>query len=132
MGSKADYLENLVLDHVLRGVTYAAPAAVYSALFTVCPTDSTAGTEVSVGATIGYTRLATTFSSAGATTTGSSSNTGAVTFATAGQAYTVEGWGLLDAATGGNLLYWATVTTLAIAVSDQATFPIGGITVTED
>jgi hypothetical protein len=131
MGSKADYLENKILDHVLKGTTYTAPSAVYSALFTVIPSDSTGGTEVTT-ASSGYTRVATTFSSGGATVTGQSVNTGAVTFTTAAAAYTVVGWGLLDAATAGNLLYWATVTTLAIAINDQATFAVGGIVITED
>jgi hypothetical protein len=131
MGSKADYLENKILDHVLKGTTYTAPSAVYSALFTVIPSDSTGGTEVTT-ASSGYTRVATTFSSGGATVTGQSVNTGAVTFTTAAAGYTVVGWGLLDAATAGNLLYWATVTTLAIAINDQATFAVGGIVITED
>ena len=131
MGSKADFLENKVLDHVLRNTTYTQPATVYSALFTVIPSDSTAGTEVT-NASSGYTRVATTFCTAGATVAGQSVNIGAVTFATAAAAYTVVGWGLMDAITAGNLLYWATVTTLAIAINDQATFAIGGITVTED
>lgn len=131
MGSKADYLENKVLDHVLRNTLYTQPATVYSALFTVIPSDSTGGTEVT-NASSGYTRVATTFCTAGATVAGQSVNTGAVTFVTAAAAYTVVGWGLMDAITGGNLLYWATVTTLAIAINDQATFAIGGIVVTED
>lgn len=133
MGSKADYLENKILDHILRNVTYTQAATVYSALFTVIPSDSTAGTEVT-NASSGYTRVATTFCTAGATTPGQCVNTGAVTFATAAAAYTVVGWGLLDTSTvaAGNLLYWATVTTLAIAINDQATFAVGGITITED
>lgn len=133
MGSKADFLENKLLDHVLRNVTYTQPATVYSALFTVIPSDSTGGTEVT-NASSGYTRVATTFVTAGATTAGSTQNTGAVTFATAAAAYTVVGWALLDTSTvaAGNMLYWATVTTLAIAINDQATIAIGGIVITED
>lgn len=129
MGSKADYHENKVLE-ILRGNNYTAPATVYSALFTVLPSDSTAGTEVT-NASSGYTRVATTFSTA---TGGATANIGAATFATAAAAYTVVGWGLLDTSTvaAGNLLYWATVTTLAIAINDQATFAIGGITISED
>ena len=69
---------------------------------------------------------------AGATVTGQSVNIGAVTYTTAAAAYTVVGWGLFDAITAGTLLYWATVTTLAIAIADQATFAIGGIVITED
>lgn len=131
MGSKADYLENKILDHTLRNTLYTQPATVYSALFTVIPSDSTATGEVT-NATSGYTRVATTFCTAGATVVGQSVNTGAVTFTTAAAAYTVVGWGLYDAITAGNLLYWATVTTLAIAIADQATFAIGGIVITED
>ena len=130
MGSKADFLENKVLDHVLRNTTYTQAATVYSALYTVIPSDSTAGTEVT-NASSGYTRVATTFSTAAS---GSVTNSGAVTFATAAAAYTVVGWAVLDTSTvaAGNILYWATVTTLAIAINDQATFAVGGIIITED
>lgn len=133
MGSKADFLENKVLDHVLRNVTYTQPATVYSALYTVIPSDSTAGTEVT-NASSGYTRVATTFSTAGLAAAGSVTNSGAVTFATAAAAYTIVGWAVLDTSTvaAGNILYWATVTTLAIAINDQATIPVGGIVITED
>ena len=131
MGSKADYLENKLLDHTLNAVTYTAPAAVYSALFTVIPSDSTGGTEVTNAAS-GYTRVVSTFCTAGVTVAGQCVNTGAVTFATAAAGYTVVGYGIMDAATSGNLLYWATITTLAIGVGDQVTFAIGGIVVTED
>ena len=131
MGSKTDYLEEKWLDHTLRGTTYTAPAAVYSALFTAIPSDAGGGTEVTT-ASSGYTRVESTFSTAGATATGQSANSGAVTFATAAAGYTVVGWALMDAATAGNMLYWATVTTLAIGIGDQATFAVGGIVITED
>lgn len=132
MGGKNSYLENKVLDGVLKNVTFTAPTTVYSALFTVIPSAATAGTEVT-NASSGYTRVATTFCTAGATVAGQSVNTGAVTFATAAAGYTIVGWGLLDTSTvaAGNLLYWATVTTLALSINDQATFAISAITVTE-
>ena len=41
------------------------------------------------------------------------------------------GWALYDNATAGNELYWATVTTLAIGIGDQATFGVGAIVITE-
>lgn len=133
MGSKSDFLENKTLDTALRNGSYTGATTVYSALYTVIPSDSTAGTEVTNAAS-GYTRVATTFSTAGATVTGQTVNIGAVTFATAAAAYTVVGWAVLDTSTvgAGNILYWATVTTLAIAINDQATFAIGGIVITED
>lgn len=133
MGSKTNFLENEILDHILRGETYTAPTAVYSALFTVIPSDSSGGTEVTTTDS-SYTRVETTFVTAGLTVTGQSVNESAVNFATitGGATVTVVAWGLLDAATGGNLLYWATVTSTALEVGDQATFPAGNIVVTED
>lgn len=133
MGSMTDYLENQILDHILRGETYTAPTGVYSALFTVIPSDTTGGTEVTTTDS-SYTRVQTTFTTAGLTATGQSVNSGAVNFATVtgGATITVVGWGLSDAATAGNLLYWATVTSTALNVGDQATFPAGNITITQD
>lgn len=133
MGSKYSTLSNEVLDHLLRAETYTAPTGVWSALFTVIPSDTTGGTEVTTTDS-SYTRVQTTFSTAGLTATGQSVNSGAVNFATitAGATITVVGWGLLDAATAGNLLYWATVTSTALNVGDQATFPAGNITITQD
>lgn len=130
MGSKTDYMENKVLE-LLRANTFTAPATVYSALFTVIPSDSSAGTEVT-GATSTYTRVATTFATA---SNGATSNSGAVTFATMAASVVVVGWGLMDASTvsgAGNMLYWATVATLTLSVGDQATFGVGGITISED
>ena len=129
MGSKQDYLENKVLDHVLRNTTYTQAATVYSALFTTIPSDATGGTEVTV---VGYARVATSF---GTAASGSASNTNVVTFATAATAYTVVGWALCETSTlnsTNTILYWATVTTLAIGVGDQATFAAAGIVITED
>jgi hypothetical protein len=133
MGSKANYAENAVLDHLLAVASTAMPAGVYSALFTVIPSDSTGGTEVTTTDS-SYTRVLTTMGAAGATTTGLSENSGAVSFATvtAGDSISVVGWGLLDAATAGNLLYWATVVTTVLQVGDQATFPATNIAITED
>ena len=132
MGSKSDFFENKVLE-LARGNTYTVPSTLYSALFTVVPSDSTNGTEVT-NASSGYTRVATTFCTAGATVAGQIVNTGAVTFATAAVTLIVVGWALYDTSTvaAGNPLYWATVTTVTLAIGDQATFAIGGITITED
>lgn len=132
MGGKTNYLSNKLLDQDLRNVTYTQPATVYSALFTVIPSASTGGTEVT-NASSGYTRVATTFCTAGATVAGQSVNLTARTFITAAAAYTIVGWGLMDTSTvgAGNMLYFATVTTLALSIGDQATFAAGGIVVTE-
>jgi alkylation response protein AidB-like acyl-CoA dehydrogenase len=56
-GSLSNYAENKVLDHVLGTTSYTKPTT-YVALYTVAPTDSTAGTEVTGGS---YARLAGAF-----------------------------------------------------------------------
>lgn len=135
MGSKSDYLENKLLDHTLRNTLFTQPAVVWSALFTVIPSDTTGGTEVT-NASSGYTRVTTTFVTAGLTTTGRTSNDSAVSFVTVagGVTLTVVGWAIMDTSTvaAGNVLYWATVTSTVLEVGDQATFPAANIVVTED
>ena len=135
MGSKTNYLENKLLDHTLRNTLYTQSAVVWSALFTVIPSDSTGGTEVT-NSTSGYTRVTTSFVTAGLTTTGRTSNSAAVSFVTVagGNTLTVVGWAIMDTSTvsAGNVLYWATVTSTVLEVGDQATFPAANIVVTED
>lgn len=130
MGSKSDYLELKVLDHVCRNTTYTQPSVVYSALFTTAPSDSTGGTEVTQ-ASSGYTRVATTFATAAS---GQIQNASSFTFPTWAVAVTVIGWALMDTVTfgAGNVLYYTTITTVAYVTGDQATIATGGITITED
>lgn len=128
--SKSDYAENKVLE-ILRGNTFTAPAVVYSALYTVAPTDSSAGTEFT-GATSGYTRVATTLTTASG---GSVQNATSLLFATLAAAQVAVGWALLDASTvsgAGNVLYKATVATVSYAIGDQPVVAAGGLVITED
>lgn len=127
MDAKSDYLENAVLNHVLRNVTLTSPATVYLALFTVAPTDVGGGTEVSGGS---YARQAVTFA---APVSGSVANSGAVTFplATADWGTIVAG-AIFDAVSGGNMLYYgALATSKVVATNDQISFANGSITVSE-
>jgi len=134
MGSKANYLENAALDHFLAVASTPLPTTVYSALFTVIPSDVTEGTEVTTTEDANYTRIATTFSTAGLTVTGQSVNSAAVNFTTvsAGATISIVGWQLYDNPTAGNPLYWATVATTTLEDGDQATFPASNIVITED
>ena len=102
-GSLSNYAEDKVLDHVLGTTAYTKPTT-YVALYTVAPTDSSAGTEVTGG---GYARLAGAFDAA---TGGASSNSGNLDF-TGMPACTVVAIGILDNSTGGNLLIHGTLTT---------------------
>jgi hypothetical protein len=128
MGSKSNFLENALLNHVLRNVSYTPPTTVYLALYTTAPTDAGGGTQVSGTS---YARVAVTFAAA---SSGASSNSGSLTFAVAGGAWgTITAWGLFDASTGGNLLYWGTFAVPdAVLAGDQATINVGDLDVTED
>lgn len=144
MSSLSDYLENKLVDHVLRGQTLTPPATLYVALFTAAPSDAGGGTEVSGGA---YARVTVTGSlanwagtqSAGSTTAstgtgGQTSNNAAVTFpAPSGANWgAVTHFGIFDASTAGNLLFWAALTTpKTINDGDAApSFAAGALTVT--
>ena len=49
MAELSDYLEDKLLDHVLRGTSYTSPTTVYVGLYTTDPGDDNSGTEVSGG-----------------------------------------------------------------------------------
>ena len=134
MGSKADYLENKLLDAVLGGPAFSLPANVYIALFTTIPNEAGAGgVEVTGGS---YTRAvvvsnATNFPAA----SGSSKANGTeITFPQASADWgLIVAAGVFDALSGGNMLYIGTLTNnKQIDSGDTAKFPAGSITVTED
>jgi hypothetical protein len=99
---------------------------VYVGLYTSDPTDANTGTEVSGGS---YTRKAVTF---GAPANGVSTNSAAVNFDTATASWgTVTHMGLLDASTGGNLLYHGALTTSkTVSNGDAFIFAIAALSVT--
>jgi len=103
-GNLSNYLEDKLIDHFLGTTSFTAPAAVYVALYTVAPTDSGGGTEVTGGS---YARQAATFT---ASSSGATSNNSNVDFADM-PAATVVAIGIHDASTSGNLLLWGTLTT---------------------
>ena len=132
-GSKSNFLENEILDHVLGNAAYSAPATVYVALFTVAPTDAGGGTEVSGGS---YARKAVTNNSTNwpAASGGVKSNGTLIEFVQATANWgTILAVGIFDASSGGNQLYWAPLTnSRTIFTGDTPQFQVGDITVTED
>ena len=132
-GGKSDYLENKVLDHVLGGGDYTRAATVYAALYSVTPSDTGGGTELSGGS---YARVSMTNNSTNwpAASSGSKSNGTAITFPTASADWsTAVAFGILDASSSGNLLYWGSLTTSkTVTNGDTASFAIGTLTITED
>ena len=139
-GALTDYAENKIVAATLRGQTIGTPATWYVALYTVCPTDSTAGTEVTGGSyarvavTAGLTQWAGT-QSAGSTTAssgtgGTTSNNAAINFPTPTAGWgTVVCWGIVDASTAGNIwIYSALTVNKTINTGDTVSFGIGAAT----
>lgn len=145
MAGKSDYLENKFIDWLLRGQTFTPPVTAYIGLLTAAPSDAGGGTEVTGGS---YARVAITSSlanwagtqSAGSTTAssgtgGQTSNNAAITFpAPTANWGVVTHFGIYDASTAGNLLYWAALTvSKTINNGDAApSFAAGALTITED
>lgn len=100
MAEMSNYLENALINAVLRNTSYTSPTTTYLALYTSDPTDADTGTEISGGS---YARQAITF---GAPSNGVTTNSSAVEFPQA-----TADWGVIshvairDAVTSGNLLF---------------------------
>jgi len=127
MAGFSDYLEDKVLDHVFGGVAYTAPTK-YVALYTVAPTDTGGGTEVSGGA---YVRKTATFNVSGTSPT-TATNAAAIEYPTATANYgTVVAVGVFDALTSGNLLAYANLDASKVVSSgDVFRFDAGGLDIT--
>ena len=99
MSAMSDYLENEILDHILSVGSFTMPSAVYLGLSVASMADDASGTEL---AGSGYARQAVPFSAAASGTT---SNSGAITFPTAtGTWGSIGFWSLWDALSSGNML----------------------------
>lgn len=140
----SDYLENALVDRILRGQTVTFPTTIYVGLSTTACSDSSFGTEVSTSGT-NYGRAAVTANmtnwagtqSAGSTTAssgtgGQTSNNAAINFATPSASWgTVSHWFLADAASAGNLLFCAALSAnKTINSGDTVSFAGGALTVT--
>ena len=131
MAAMSDFLENKIIDFLLRGqalgitgATAAAgtgPTALFVALYTANPTDGAGGTEVTGGsyarvsvtsalaAWAGTQAAASVLASSGAS--GTTSNNGAITFPAPTASWgVITGTGVFDAATGGNMLFYGALT----------------------
>lgn len=122
MAAMSDHLENRLIDHVFRAIPYTAPTGLFVGLLTANPSDTGGGTEVSGGsyARVNLAPSATNWAATNAVasvvspssgTTGTTSNNAAITFAApTAQWGAITGFGIYDALTGGNLLWWGALT----------------------
>ena len=127
--SFTNFLETEILDHVFAGAAYTAPGTHYLALFTAAPGETGGGTEVTTSGTA-YARQSVAFTTTGNTT----SNTASVEYATATASFgTVTHVGVFDAATAGNLMAYAALSSSkAIETGDVFRVPTGDLDITLD
>lgn len=128
MAEFSNYLENKILDHVLRNVSYSSPTTVYVGLFTSDPTDAGSGTEVSGGS---YARQALSVTSP---SNGIVTSSADVIFPQATADWgAVSHIGIFDAITSGNLLMHTPLNTTKLVESgDVIKISTGNLTVTLD
>jgi len=133
MTAASNYLENKILDHVLRVASFTQPSGLWLALFTGNPGES--GSFANEIATSGsaYARQTITFASASG---GVSANDATVTFPVATSSWgTITHVAIVDNATrgSGNVLYYSAVTVAkTIGTSDQFQITTGNLTISLD
>lgn len=122
-----NYLENALLNVVLRNTAYTTPTTVYIALHTADPTETGATGELSVAN--GYARESVAF---GAPTDGVATNSGAVTFTAAGGNWgSITHFTIWDASSAGNCLLFSPLdTSRTVNDGDSLEFAIAAVTAT--
>jgi hypothetical protein len=124
----SDYLENQLINHVLRNVTYTPATTCAVALFTVTPSDVAASGAEVTSASGSYLRLSASF---GPALTGSTANTNVLTFGPSTLPWgTITAFAIFDNITSGsgNMLIWSPLTSPVIVnQGDSAQFASGSL-----
>lgn len=135
MGSKSDWFESKLLDHVFGGTATPVGGTVWIGLWQTTLDDTSTGAtagEVSGGS---YARVALVCNNTNwpAAAGGTIHNGAVVNFGTAGASWgTVNSWAALDAASTGNIFYWGTLgAPKVIASGDSASFAVSSIGISE-
>lgn len=131
MGAFSNYMEEKIVDAFLRNTAYTPAATVYLALFESDPGEATGGTET---AFTNYARQAAAWTALDAN--GQTKNTALITFPANGNAsasVTITHIAIYDAATAGNRLLYATLTSpKTLAVGDVLAFAANAVVFTLD
>ena len=139
MAGFTNYLEQKIADHWFGATTYTPPATVYVGLYTTLPDDSGVGGAEPVGS--GYARVSVTNNSTnwrnashGGTTGSRKYNATTITFPAATAAWgVIAGYGIFDAASGGNLLAFNAISpTLDVASGSIVKFDPDAIAISID
>ena len=135
-GSKSNYLENAILNQVLGGVQWTPPAIVYVALSSAPYNEEAVGTNFNEIVGAGATRVAVANDTTNwpVTSDGSKRNQATITFPAATNTWlTVQSFYLLDAPSGGNILYGGDLQVpRTLEAGDTASFGPSSILIQED
>lgn len=141
-GSKSNYLSKKLIEEAIGSVAYTSATHVYMALCTTLPDDTSTGSTIVETDYASYARTeigtgnnqTDSWNAATGTTTAVVTNKNAITFPAATGASTnpIVGVAVVDASSAGNVLYWASVTSTAIANGDTPKINATAFTVTED
>lgn len=133
-GSKSNYLEAALLDHLYGSTPYTKPTHVYLGVFTTLGTPETGAgfVEPTTGA---YARVDILNNGTILTRSGNVvSNASVLTFPTATADWgTIVGGAIFDAPTGGNVLHWADLgVPKTVLNGDTLSVAIGALTISEE
>lgn len=145
MANMSNYLENKLIDFLFRGTSFSPPATLYVALCTSTPTDSNTGSTISEISGGNYSRQSitsntTNWSTTQGDTTATSSGTGGTTTNQAVVSWNSVTWtgtitsvAICDASSGGNLLWWGTLTSSkTVASGDSVSFAVNDLSIQID
>lgn len=137
MSAFSNFSEGKIVNHFLRGTSYASPGQVFLALFTGDPTEAGTGPECTGTNYPGYTRIVCHVTPSSAFTeidaNGLTQNGATITFPAVGGAapVTITHWAIFDAATLGNMLFYgAMAAPKTLDPADVASFPPNTLKIT--
>jgi hypothetical protein len=146
MANMSNYLENKLIDFLLRGVSFTPPTNLYIALCTSSVSDASTGSNIPEVAGGNYTRQSIASNSSNWSTTNAdnssvSSGTGgtttnnalSITWTNVSWSGTVTHMAICDAMTGGNVLFFGSLDSAkTIASGDSVSFGINTINIQID
>jgi hypothetical protein len=139
MPALSDYLEAALLNATLRGVAFTPPVALYVALYSSDPGDDNSGPELDGVSYPGYARVSIPNANWSAPAAGAgpsqTANTAAIDFPTATAVWPnpVTHFGIFDAATAGNLLFYGPLSAArTLSTGDNLRFAAGALVISLD
>lgn len=146
MANMSDYLENKLIDHIFRTTSFTAPTGIWVALGTagsdsafteIASTGGYARASIGIGDTVWKSTQGTSTAATPSTgTTGATENVSTISFATPSATWNsgadITHFALYDAVSGGNMLFWGTLSVAKRVYSGDAapTFPANALDVT--